>query len=90
MLPDPRGGAAAAILVPNAMQLRGWSDVMASGAVSIGGGIAVKQLDKGAEDAFMLTGLGVTGHKAVRERKKNSPRMEPAGLHTCAARYWPE
>ncbi len=38
----------------------------------------------------MLTGLGVTGLKAVRVRKKNSPRMEPAGLHTCAARYWLE
>lgn len=27
--------------VPNAIRLRGWSDVMTSGPVSIGGGIAV-------------------------------------------------
>ena len=63
------GGAAATIAVPNAMQLRGWGDVMASGAASIGGGIAVKQMDEGAGDAFMLTGLDVTGLKAVRVRK---------------------
>jgi len=31
----PLGGAAATIAVPNAMWLRGWSDVMGSGAVSI-------------------------------------------------------
>jgi hypothetical protein len=48
------GGAAATIAVPNAIRLRGWSDVMASGAVSIGGGIAVKQMDEGAGDALML------------------------------------
>ena len=35
-------GAAATIAVPNAMRLRGWSDVLGSGAVAIGGGIAVK------------------------------------------------
>ena len=64
-----QGGGAATIAVPNAMRLRGWSDVMASGAVSIGGGIAVKYMDKGTGDAFMLTGLGLTGLKAVRERK---------------------
>ena len=39
---------------------------MASGAVSIGGDIAVKQMDEGAGDAFMLTGLGVTRFKAVK------------------------
>ncbi|MBE0523102.1 MAG: hypothetical protein IBX40_02025 [Methanosarcinales archaeon] len=54
------GGAAATIAVPNAMQLKGWNDVMASSAVSIGGGIALKQMDEGAGDAFILTGLGVT------------------------------
>jgi hypothetical protein len=37
------------------MRLKGWSDVMASGAVSIGRGIAVKQMDEAAGDAFMLT-----------------------------------
>jgi len=41
-------GAAASIAVPNAMQLRGWSNVMASGAVVIGGGIAEKQMDESA------------------------------------------
>lgn len=48
------------------MRLRGWSDVMASSAVSIGGVIAVKQMDEGTGDAFMLTGLCVTGLKAVK------------------------
>ncbi|MBA1341959.1 MAG: hypothetical protein C5S40_07435 [ANME-2 cluster archaeon] len=43
------GGTAATIAVPNAMRLRGWSDVMGSGAVAIGGGIAVKQMDEGAD-----------------------------------------
>jgi hypothetical protein len=42
---------------------------MASRAVSIGG-IAVKQMDEGAGDAFMLTGLGVTGLKAVKQLMK--------------------
>jgi len=63
------GGGTATIAVPNAMRLRGRGNVMASGAVSISGGIAVKQMDEGAGDAFMLTGLGLTGLKAVRERK---------------------
>ena len=60
------GGGAATIAVPNTMRLRGWSDVMDSGAVAIGGGIAVKQVDEGAGDAFMFTGLDVTGLKAVK------------------------
>ena len=42
------GGAAATIAVPNAMRLRGWNDVMASSAVSIGGGIDVETMDEGA------------------------------------------
>jgi hypothetical protein len=66
------GGAVATIAVPNAMRLKGWSDVMASGAVSIGGGIAVKQMDEAAGDAFMLTGLGVTGLKAVKQLMKTA------------------
>jgi len=66
------GGATATIAVPNAMRLRGWSNVMASGAVSIGGGIAVKQMDEGAGDAFMLAGLGVTGLKAVKQLMKTA------------------
>jgi hypothetical protein len=50
-------GAAATIAIPNAMRLRGWGDVMGNGAVAIGGGIAVKQMDEGAGDTFMLTRL---------------------------------
>ena len=65
-------GAAATVTVPNAMRLKEWSDVMASGAVSIGGGIAVKQMDEGAGDAFTLTGLGVTGLKAVKQLMRNT------------------
>jgi hypothetical protein len=64
-------GAATTIAVL-AMRLKGWSDVMASGAVSIGGGIAVKQMDEAAGDAFMLTGLGVTGLKAVKQLMKTA------------------
>ncbi|MCG7848949.1 MAG: hypothetical protein MIO93_07200 [ANME-2 cluster archaeon] len=53
------GGVATTIAVPNTMRLRGWSDVMASGAVTIGGRIAVKQMDEGAGDTFMLTRLDI-------------------------------
>ena len=44
-----------------------------SGAVSIGGGIAVKQMDEAAGDAFMLTGLGVNGLNSPRRygRRRN-------------------
>jgi hypothetical protein len=66
-------GAAATIAVPNAMRLKSWSDVMASGAVSIGGGIAVKQMDEAAGDAFMLTGLGVTAFQYCKVVDENSP-----------------
>jgi len=52
--------------VPNAMRLKGWGDVIASAAVSIGGSIAVKQMVEDAGDAFMLTGQAVTDLKAVR------------------------
>lgn len=38
------------------MRLRGCGDVKGSGAV-IGGGIAVKQMDEGAGDSFMLARL---------------------------------
>lgn len=36
-------------------------------AEGIGGGIAVKQMDDGAGDALMFTGLGVIGLKAVKQ-----------------------
>jgi hypothetical protein len=45
------GGAAATVAVPNAMRLRGWGDVMGSGAVGISGGIAVKQMGRGDSDS---------------------------------------
>jgi len=32
---------------------------MGSGAVAIGGGIAVKQMDEGESDAYMLTSLDI-------------------------------
>jgi hypothetical protein len=37
------------------------------GAVAIDDGTAVKQMDESAGDAFMLTGLGVTRLKAVKQ-----------------------
>ena len=45
----PLGGAAATIAIPNAMRFRSWGDVMGSSTVAIGGGIAVKQMDEGAD-----------------------------------------
>lgn len=49
------GGAASTIAVSNAM--RSGTVVMGSGFIAIGGGIAVKQMDECAGDAFMLTRL---------------------------------
>lgn len=66
------GGAAATIAIPKAAGLKDWGDVIGSGAVAIGGGIAVKQVDEGAGDAFMLTGLGVAGLKAVKQLIKTA------------------
>ena len=61
------GGGVATIAVPDAMRLRGWGDVMGGGTVAIGGGIVIKQMDDGAGDAFMFTGLSVTRLKAVKQ-----------------------
>lgn len=47
------GGASAVVAVPKAMKFKGWGDVLGSGAVAVGGGIAVKQMDESAGDAFM-------------------------------------
>jgi len=41
------GGADITIAVHKAMQPRGWGDVMDSGAVVIGGGIAIKHMGRG-------------------------------------------
>jgi len=49
------GGTAATIAILKTMRLRGWGEVMGSGAVAIGCSIAVKQMDEGPGDAFMIT-----------------------------------
>jgi len=43
------GERAATIAVPNAMCLKGWNDVIGSGAVFIGDSIAIKLMDEGAD-----------------------------------------
>ena len=43
------GGVVATLAVHNAMRFRAWGDVIGSGAVSIGGGIAVKHLMRTAK-----------------------------------------
>ena len=63
---DSLGGAAGTIAVPDAMRLRGWGDVMGGGAVAIDGDIAIKQ-ECGRGEVFMLTGLGGTRLKAVKQ-----------------------
>jgi hypothetical protein len=50
--------------------------VIGSGAVAIGGGIAVKQVDEGAGDTFMLTGLGVAGLKAIKTARGGTGRKK--------------
>lgn len=66
------GGAAATIAIPKAAGLKNWGDVICSGAVAIGGGFAIKQVDEGAGEAFVLTGLGITGLKAVTQLIKTA------------------
>lgn len=70
---------------------------MGSGAVSIVGGIAVKQMDEGAVHAFMLTGLCVTGLKAIKQlielRKEKTPGYKDGGpteeaLGTMSSMAW--
>jgi len=63
------GGAAATIAVPNALRLKGWSDVMASGAVSIGGGIAVKQLMKKAKGGTIRNRRRRTARRSLGDYK---------------------
>lgn len=41
------------------MQLRGWDDEIGNGAMTIGGRIAVKQMDESAGAAFMLISLNI-------------------------------
>jgi len=40
------GGAAATIAIPKAAGLKDWGDVIGSGAVAIGGGTAIRQVDE--------------------------------------------
>ena len=60
----------ATIAVLNAMLLRGWSDVMGSGALAIDGRIAVKQMDDGAEDAFIFTRLNMISREIYPGRQR--------------------
>lgn len=41
------------------MQLRGWDDEIGNGAMTIGGRIAVKQMDESTGAAFMLISLNI-------------------------------
>ena len=50
-------------------QICGRFIVGGSFAEGIGGSIAVKQMDEGAGDALMFTGMGLTGLKDARVRK---------------------
>ncbi len=61
------GGAAATVVVPKMLKLDGWKDVLASGSIAVAGGGLLRSADKEAGEAFLYTGLGVTGLKAVRE-----------------------
>lgn len=65
-------GAGATIAVPTLMKLKGWADVGASAAISVVGGGAIRGMDKNAGEAFLYTGLGITGLKAVRELIKTA------------------
>ncbi len=50
-------------VIPQYLKLKGWKDVVGSGAVAVGGGLLVRQEDLGAGNAFILTGLAVTALK---------------------------
>jgi len=52
------------------MRLRGCGDVKGSGAVAIGGGITVKQMDEGAGDSFMLARLNMISGEISSGRPK--------------------
>jgi len=52
------GGAVSTIAVLNDMRPWGWGDVICRHAEAISGGIALKQMDDGARDAFILVCLG--------------------------------
>lgn len=64
------GGLAATYAVPKMLKLDGWKDVVLSGGIAVGGGYLVRQGDKSAGNAFIVTGLAVTGLKAVLELKR--------------------
>lgn len=64
------GGLAATYAVPKMLKLKGWKDVALSGGIAVGGGYLVRQGDKSAGNAFIITGLAVTGLKAALEIKR--------------------
>ncbi|MCL7412614.1 MAG: hypothetical protein M8353_03230 [ANME-2 cluster archaeon] len=65
-------GAGATIAVPTLMKLKGWADVAASGGIAVVGGGALRGMDKSAGEAFLYTGLGITGLKTIRELIKTA------------------
>lgn len=78
------GGVAATVLIPQYLKLKGWKDVAASGVVTVVGGAGVRALDKGAGNAFILTGAAVTTLKLIREvvtyaKGKTSKTRKPGG-----------
>ncbi len=84
------GGAAATVAAPKLLKYDGWKDIIASGVVAVVGGSLVRGVDKEAGDAFLYTGLGVTGLKAVsaliKAARGRNGRQEPhADQHPDAA-----
>lgn len=60
-------GVGATVAVSKLLKLEGWSDVAASGAVTIAGTLLAGSMDKEAGKAFAITGTAVTGLKAVAQ-----------------------
>lgn len=79
------GGAAATVVIPKVLKLKGWADVAGSGVTAVVGGGLIRGADKDAGEAFLYAGLGVTGLKAARElinaaRGKTSKRKRRSSL----------
>jgi hypothetical protein len=65
-------GAGLTIAVPKYLKLNGWKDVAASGLTAVVGGGLARGMDRDAGEAFLYTGLGVTGLKAVLQLVKTA------------------
>jgi len=65
-------GAGLTIAVPKYLKLNGWKDVAASGLTAVVGGGLARSMDRDAGEAFLYTGLGVTGLKAVLQLVKTA------------------